>query len=296
MARPSRGLASSGNGAALAPNAIAAIPATAKMVLLRPVGTMIPLGGPRDWGLIQSTRKTVLNTARSTRLVTARPAPSKLLNHRFHTFWTGQPMPVDPSKTSPHQITGLLRDLAGGHREALDQLLPLVYEELHRMAHSRLRHESTGHTLETGALVHEAWLRLIIQHRAHWNDRAHFFAVASEAMRRILIDHARQRRSQKRGGATVPLPLELVELSLMKISTGDDSDTALVALDEALQRLERFNPDGARVVQYRFFAGLTNPEIAALLGTSERTVRRSWNVARAWLRRELTDFNPDRVP
>lgn len=200
---------------------------------------------------------------------------------------------TDPAAPAPDpEITGLLHQLAGGHRPAFDQLLPLVYQHLHRMAHARLQREGTGHTLDTGALVHEAWLRLVNQHRAHWNDRGHFFAVASEAMRRILVDHARQRRTRRRGSAVVPLPLEAADAGALIVTDTDDGDELLIALDAALLRLATCNPDGARVVQYRFFAGLTNDETAAVLGTSERSVRRSWTAARAWLRREITGNQP----
>lgn len=188
---------------------------------------------------------------------------------------------------SRHQITGLLRAAAGGRRAALDELLPLVYDDLRGMARARLRREPVGHTLETAGLVHEAWLRLIDQHRVDWQDRRHFFAVASEAMRRILVDHARQRRAGKRGGGLVHLPLEAVEHLVGASHRTGNADDALVALDDALTRLAAFNPEGARVVEQRFFAGLTALEVAEAAGTSERTVRRSWTAAKAWLRREL---------
>ncbi len=195
---------------------------------------------------------------------------------------------TDPStEPAPHQITGLLRQAAAGRRDALDELMPLVYDELSGMARARLRHEAPGHTLETAGLVHEAWLRLIDQHRANWQDRQHFFAVASEAMRRILVDHAKRRRAAKRGGGAAHLPLDAADRIGRAFGPGHDPDDTVVALDDALDRLAAFNADGARVVQYRFFAGLSNGEVAELLGTSERTVRRAWTAARAWLRREL---------
>ncbi|MCA9722499.1 MAG: sigma-70 family RNA polymerase sigma factor [Gemmatimonadetes bacterium] len=185
----------------------------------------------------------------------------------------------------PHAITALLRQAASGHRGALDELLPLVYDQLSGMAHARLLHESPGHTLETAGLVHEAWLRLINQHRAEWQDRRHFFAVASEAMRRILVDHARKRRSAKRGGPAMHLPLDAADA--LGTAPLADADDTLIALDSALSRLATFNAAGADVVQYRFFAGLTMPEVAEQMGISERTARRSWSAARAWLRREV---------
>jgi RNA polymerase sigma factor (TIGR02999 family) len=186
-----------------------------------------------------------------------------------------------------HEITALLRAASDGRREALDDLLPLVYDQLSGMAHARLRHETPGHTLETAGLVHEAWLRLINQHRAEWQDRRHFFAVASEAMRRVLVDHARKRRSAKRGGPSLHLSIDAVEKALGASAPVDPDDT-LLALDAALTRLAGFNAAGADVVQYRFFAGLTMLEVAEQMGVSERTVRRSWSAARAWLRREVS--------
>ncbi len=193
----------------------------------------------------------------------------------------------DPAGPEPHQITGLLREAAAGRRAALDELMPLVYGELSAMASARLRREAPGHTLETAGLVHEAWLRLVGQHATSWQDRQHFFAVASEAMRRILVDHAKRRHAAKRGDAPLHLPIEAADRAAAgAVLPGGDEE--LLALDEALDRLATFNAAGARVVQYRFFAGLSNGEVADLLGTSERTVRRSWTTARAWLRRELT--------
>lgn len=192
---------------------------------------------------------------------------------------------TDPEAT-PHEITGLLREAAAGRRGALDELMPLVYDQLSRMAHARLMAESPGHTLETAALVHEAWLRLVSQHSVHWQDRGHFFAVSSEAMRRILVDHAKRRRAGKRGGGGTPVALELVERTLAD-PVSEEPDDLLLALDESLDRLATFNPSGARVVQYRFFAGLTTDEVAEIMDTSERTVRRTWTAARAWLRRDM---------
>lgn len=190
------------------------------------------------------------------------------------------------AQEATHQITGLLREASAGRRDALDELLPLVYRHLSGLARARLRAETPGHTLETAALVHEAWLRLVGQHSVHWQDRGHFFAVASEAMRRILVDHAKRRRAEKRGGGAPALPLEAVQ-DIVADGLNDDSDDLLLALDESLDRLAGFSPEGALVVQYRFFAGLTTGEVAEVMGTSERTVRRTWTAARAWLRREL---------
>jgi len=193
----------------------------------------------------------------------------------------------DPTR-EPGDVTGLLREASRGNREAFDRLLPLVYQELNQLARAKLRLERPGHTLGTTGLVHEAYLRLVDQTRAEWHGRHQFFAVASEAMRRILIDHAKRRRAAKRGGGGHHVPLDEVgEVGAEPDLMNDDQAIELLALDDALERLAGFNPQGARIVQYRFFGGLTTEEIGELLGTSERTVRRSWTVAKAWLRREL---------
>lgn len=192
---------------------------------------------------------------------------------------------------APSEITGLLRQASEGRTQALDELLRAVYEELRRLAHRRLQLEAAGHTLNTTALVHEAYLRLIDQTRVEWRDRHHFFAVASEAMRRILTDYARRRLAAKRGSGAVHESLERVaESDAGDAVMSDDQARELEALDEALTRLSDFNPDGARVVQYRFFGGLSHGEVAEVMGTSERTVRRVWTVAKGWLRRELRDL------
>jgi len=186
------------------------------------------------------------------------------------------------------EITGLLRDAANGNEQAFGQLVPLVYAELRGIAHGRLRLERSGHTLDTTALVHEAYLKLAGQTRVAWQNRSHFFAVASEAMRRILIDYAKQRRAAKRGDGAIHLGLDDAEL-VPDLGLSDTDADELIALDDALHRLLTFNPQGARIVQYRFFGGMAETEIAEVLGISERTVRRSWTIARAWLRRELDD-------
>lgn len=197
------------------------------------------------------------------------------------------------SGSEPGEITALLHDAASGGTDLLRQVLPLVYDELLSIARQRLRHEAPGHTLDTGALVHEAYLRFSGQKNAHFRNRQHFYAVASEAMRRVLVDHARRLHAGKRGSGA-----PLVELNDADQGTpdhpflSDDRATELLALDDALHRLAEFNPQGAAVVQQRFFAGLSTPEVADVMGISERTVRRSWMVARAWLRRELDPGTP----
>lgn len=183
----------------------------------------------------------------------------------------------------------LLRAFSGGNRDAFDQLVPLVYGELNRIAHQRLRHERRGHTLDTGALVHEAWVRLQDQTRTVWRSREHFLAVASEAMRRILVDYAKAHGAARRGGGQAHISIEHVGALADPSAFDDERADMLVALDDALSRLSEFNAMGARIVQYRYFGGLNNAEIASLLDTSERSVRRAWVLAKAWLRRELGD-------
>lgn len=190
-------------------------------------------------------------------------------------------------RTSVHEhastdLTALLVEASGGNREAFDRLVPLVYEDLRRHAVARLRRERDGHTLNATALVHEAYARLVAQDRIEWQGRAHFFALASQAMRRILIDYANKRNAMKRRGDAPHVELDAVA-HLMSESRADE----LIALHEALSDLERFNERGARVVEYRYFGGLTHDEIAEVLGLSEASVRRSWRAARAWLRWEL---------
>jgi RNA polymerase sigma factor (TIGR02999 family) len=176
----------------------------------------------------------------------------------------------------------MLKDWSGGDREALDQLLPFVYDELHRQASRYLRRERSDHTLQTTALIHEAYLKLIDQREVQWQNRAHFFAVAAQAMRRILVDYARTRKREKRGGDDVKLQLD----EAINVSSGEKS-IDLVALDEALTRLSKFDERQARVVELRYFSGMTEEETAEVLGTSPATVRRDWNMAKAWLHSQL---------
>jgi RNA polymerase sigma factor (TIGR02999 family) len=182
-----------------------------------------------------------------------------------------------------HEITQMLREWSGGKREALDKLMPLVYDELHRQAARYLRRESQGHTLQTTALIHETYLKLIDQRDVRWQNRAHFFAIAAQAMRRIMVDYARTKQREKRGGGDEKLPLE----AAMSVAV-DESSVDLIALDEALTRLGEIDLQQARVVELRYFSGLSLEETAEALHISRATAAREWNVARAWLRRELT--------
>jgi RNA polymerase sigma factor (TIGR02999 family) len=179
-------------------------------------------------------------------------------------------------------LTELLVEASGGNTDALNRLFPLVYDELRLLARSRLHGERPDHTLSPTALVHEAYIRLVDQTRVQWRNRGHFYAVASQAMRRILVNYAEMKKAGKRGGGAAH-----VSVADIPIALADDQVDDLLALDDALDRLAAFNARGADVVVYRFFGGLTNQEIAELLDTSEVTVRRAWSGAKAWLRREL---------
>ena len=186
-------------------------------------------------------------------------------------------------ETSPGEVTRLLQDWRVGNREALDRLLPLVYDELRRLAHSYLKHERPDHTLQTTALVHEAYLKLVDQHSVNWQDRAHFFAIAAQAMRRILLDNARRRTASKRGNGKPKLSLdEAVTVS------GETANESLIALDTALQDLAKIDVEQSRVVELRYFGGLTIEETAAVMKTSPATVKREWTIARAWLYKTIT--------
>ena len=179
--------------------------------------------------------------------------------------------------------TDLLLRAGGGQASAVESMFPLVYDELRRLASQHVARESTGRTLTTTELVHEAYLKLIDQTRVEWNGRAHFLGVAPIAMRRILVDRARTRRRLKRGGPNVAIPLESVDLST------DDRADLVVALDEALDRLAKLDERQARVVECRFFGGMTEDETAEVLGISVRTAKRDWAKARSWLYTELYD-------
>ncbi len=184
-------------------------------------------------------------------------------------------------KGPPGDITILLAELRAGDRSAESKLMPLVYYELRRLARRFMRAERPGHTLQPTALVHEAYLRLAGQREITWQNRAHFFGVAAQLMRRILVDHARARQAEKRGGHEQRVSLD----EALEYTEGKAGD--LVALDGALDRLAERDPRQGRVVELRFFAGLTEKEAAEVLGISVRTVKRDWHVARAWLYKEI---------
>ena len=185
-------------------------------------------------------------------------------------------MTDDPAATSG-AVTHWLLDWARNDKQALDQMLPVVYQELHRLAVHYLSREGTGHTLQPTALVHEAYLRLVDQRRVDWRNRAQFLGVAASMMRRILVNHARDRVAQKRGGGREQVTLSLVE------SPSGRPDVELIALEDALGRLSELDPRKGRVVELKFFGGLTIEEIAEVLQVSGATVEREWAFARAWL-------------
>ena len=183
---------------------------------------------------------------------------------------------------SAGDATRFLVDLQNGRPDASSQLIPLVYEELHRLARHRMRQERSDHTLQATALVHETYLRLVNQRERTWQNRAHFIGVAAQVMRRILVDYARARRTAKREGTLQRVPLEE---SLLYTEAQSEE---LVALNDALERLAQIDVRQSRVVELRFFGGLTVDETAEALGMSSKTVKRDWSVARAWLHREVT--------
>ena len=193
-----------------------------------------------------------------------------------------RPVPLK-APSADTDVSALLRAWSDGDQDALQALTPLVYKELHRLARRYLRRERSGHTLQATALVHEAYMRLADYTRMQWQDRAHFFAVSAQAMRRILVDHAR-RRNVKRGRGVLHVPLE----DVVVIDSGEDTDTDLVALDEALIGLTRIDPRKAQIVEMRFFGGLTVEEIGEVLKVSTGTIKRDWRAAKAWLYQELS--------
>ena len=182
---------------------------------------------------------------------------------------------------SREDVTGLLLAWSAGDQAALDKLMPLVYAELHRLAKRYMGREHAGHTLQTSALVNEAYMRLVDAHSVHWQNRAHFFAVSAQIMRRILVDFARARQNLKRGGGAQQVTLD------EGLVVSPESGTDLLALDEALEKLASLNPRQSKVVELRYFGGLNEEEVAAALSVSPRSVRHDWSLARAWLYREL---------
>ena len=183
---------------------------------------------------------------------------------------------------TPQNVTQLLIPWNGGDKQALDKLLPVVYDELRRQAARYLRRERPGHTLQTTALIHEAYLRLIDQKSVQWQNRAQFFGIAAQMMRRILVDHARTKHRAKRGGSDIRVSLTDAT------SVTKDPDLNLVELDEALNRLEKIDSQQSKIVELRFFSGLNVEETAAALQISPATVKRDWKVAKAWLYREIS--------
>ncbi len=192
--------------------------------------------------------------------------------------------PLRLEASSPKtDVSAMLRAWSDGDQDALQALTPIVYEELHRLARHYMRRERLGHSLQATALVNEAYMRLADYTRMQWQDRAHFFAVSAQAMRRILVDHAR-RHNVKRGRGVQHVSLE----DVVVVAPGEDAETDLVALDEALIGLTRIDPRKARIVEMRFFGGLTVEEIGGVLKVSPGTVKRDWRAAKAWLYQELT--------
>lgn len=182
---------------------------------------------------------------------------------------------------NPQNITQLLAEWRDGDQSALDELYPLVYDELHRLARRYMSRERKGHTLQTTALINEAYVRLVGQ-KVNWANRSHFFAISAQIMRRILIDHARRNAYAKRGGGAQQVSLEEAA------TVTPDQSGELIRLDEALKSLAEMDPRRSQVVELRYFGGLNNEEIAGVLNVSENTVTRDWNMARAWLYQQLT--------
>src|ERR1700757_648793 len=183
---------------------------------------------------------------------------------------------------SATDLTRLLQEWKGGDAKALDALVPLVYKELRRLAHFQLRHERADHTLQSAALVHEAYFRLVELNPPQWESRTHFFAIAAQLMRQILVDYARHHRAAKRGGSVCKVSVEDAAMTLK------EKDVDVIALDDALQALARIDPRQSRVVELRFFAGLSLEEISQALEIAPATAQRDWTAARAWLHREIS--------
>lgn len=190
---------------------------------------------------------------------------------------------MDQPDPTRHTITRMLQEWSGGKREVIDDLMPLIYDQLHLQARRYLRHERQGHTLQTTALIHEAYLKLIDQRNVEWESRTHFFAIAAQAMRRILVDYARGQKREKRGGDRIDLPLD----EAMQIAGKEEKTIDLIALDEALTTLAARDERQARVVELRYFADMSLEQTAEALGISRATAALDWSMAKAWLFREL---------
>jgi RNA polymerase sigma factor (TIGR02999 family) len=189
--------------------------------------------------------------------------------------------------SDPDNVTRLLGEWSAGNEQALEEMLPLIYDELRRLAHNFLYRERPDHTLQTTALVHEAYLKLIDQRDPHWQNRAHFFAIAAQAMRRILIDSARKHVAEKRGGGGPKLSLgDISSISL-------EPNNSLLALDEALKELAEIDAQQSRIIELRYFGGLTIEETAEVMKLSPATIKREWTMARAWLHQALTTVDPE---
>jgi RNA polymerase sigma factor (TIGR02999 family) len=195
-------------------------------------------------------------------------------------------------QTSTNEITKLLHNWQGGDSAALDALVPVVYKELRRLAHCELRKERPNHTLQSAALVHEAYFRLLGQNPPQWESRTHFFAIAAQLMRQILVDYARRRRASKRGSGVCMLTLE----DAVALPQRKDKDVDVIALDDALNTLAELDPRQSRVVELRFFAGLSLEETSEVMGIATATVQRDWTAARAWLHREISRRPVSRRP
>jgi RNA polymerase sigma factor (TIGR02999 family) len=203
--------------------------------------------------------------------------------YSLHSGSHGHTLGGDTLQANEDEITALLRDLRKGNRTVMGELMPLVYDELRRIARRYLAGQDEGHTLSPTALVNESYLKLVKQPSGSWQDRAHFLSVAAVAMRQILVNHARARNAQKRDGGIM-----LRTFDDSRAGSSDMRSDELIALDDALCRLDAASPRQRAVIEYRFFGGLTHEEIAEVLGVSVPTVRRDWRIARAWLVRELS--------
>ena len=189
--------------------------------------------------------------------------------------------PDKPLMPMQRQVTELLREWSKGDQNALDELMPMVLDELRRLAHQHMRRERAGHVLQTSALINEAYIRLVDQPQTRWQDRAHFFGIAARLMRQVLVDDARRRNAAKRGGSLIQVPLD-------EVGTQAQTQAANVSrLDDALQRLEKIDQRQGKIIELRFFGGLSIDETAKVLKVSPGTVMRDWTFARAWLRNEM---------